>query len=278
MTDTKCRAAAIRPGDRVFVVRTDTAGRVIPASRKRGATRATVRAVTKLTGPGGGHFGTVSRSLRYRIETTAGEVLAGALATFTLAEPRPYQLQGATVTTSAPKTAETPTPATPSGAPTVECPACGRAVRGRRDGSPVKHVCTPADTETKTAPVKTAPPAPAPDLPAGIPADAPGAAKAARLFVGAAESRWTATAVRDGDAGLVVTLRAGEATIVVTFADGKLDLDRMPAYVRDADAKPCQLKNVSAALAVMSANPAPVSIPPAAKARSRKATPQAAAA
>jgi hypothetical protein len=52
---------------------------------------------------------------------------------------------------------------------------------------------------------------------------------------------------------LVVTCRRGDASIVTTLTDGKLDLARMPLHVRSADAPPVKLRNVSAALAVMAA-------------------------
>jgi hypothetical protein len=80
-------------------------------------------------------------------------------------------------------------------------------------------------------------------------------AKAQRLLDGAAESGWSVTVDRDGETGLIVQLVSGDASITGTFAEGKLDLSRMPSYIRAAGAKPVQLKNVSAALAVM-ASPA----------------------
>lgn len=148
----------------------------------------------------------------------------------------------------------TTTKTTPAGPTMVECPACGREVRGRKDGTPVKHSCEPAAAPATAKPAKAARPArrPAAKLSA-VPADFPGADKAARLTSAAGESGWTAEVQTEGATTLVVTCRRGEASIVTTLTDGKLDLARMPLHTRSADGRPVKLRNVSAALAAMTA-------------------------
>lgn len=149
------------------------------------------------------------------------------------------------------------TKTTPAGHPLVTCPECGREVRGRRDGTPVKHSCEPAPAAAPaktTRPEKTARPARRPAAKrTAVPADFPGAAKAARLAEAASETGWTAEVRTEGATMLVVTVRRGGASIVTTLTDGKLDLSRMPLHTRAADARPIKLRNVSAALAAMAA-------------------------
>jgi len=86
-----------------------------------------------------------------------------------------------------------------------------------------------------------------------VPADYPGAAKVVALADAAAESGWTAAARTDGSSTIVIHLTKGERSITVTFSDGKLDLERMPAYIKAEGARPVTVRNISAVKRIMEA-------------------------
>jgi hypothetical protein len=81
----------------------------------------------------------------------------------------------------------------------------------------------------------------------------PGADKATALLHFAAGHGWGASVEAEpGGVTIVVSLARGEQSITVTFTDGKLDLERMPAYTKAEGAKAVQVKNVSAVRKIIS--------------------------
>jgi hypothetical protein len=89
---------------------------------------------------------------------------------------------------------------------------------------------------------------------ATVPAGFVGADKAQALVEFAAGHGWGASVEAEpGGATIVVSLARGEQSVTVTFTDGKLDLERMPSYVKAEGAKAVQLKNVSAARKIIEA-------------------------